>query len=339
MQIFAESFERYKAAVFSDASLLQNFLERWTTNFGLSQSITTGRNGQGLSMPFGATVSKTLAHGAEWVVGFAFRSDSIPTTNAGIWGLNNNSNALVGINFNVDGTLSLQAAGSIAVSQRALHKSRWYYIEAHVTLSGATPIMVAAELRINGKVECSGSGSTGANASAQLSNDATGNVHTFAGPTGGGTFDDIYIKDAAGYYGDIRIIALYPNGDVVTGWTPSAAGTHYTLVNEHPADEDVTYVKTATANLQDIYDWQDCPGFSGTIKAIDISALARKDDEGTKSFKIVVGDTGTEAASDEFFVSDTYEYYEYGLETDPATGLAWTQAGFNAKRFGVKLIS
>ncbi len=150
----------------------------------------------------------------------------------------------------------------------------------------------------------------------------------------------MYIKNTAGYYGDIRIVALFPNGDGATlQWTPSTGVTHYLMVNTHPVDL-TKYLKDLTPGDIDTWDWEDCPGFSGTIPAINISMDARKDDEGTKSFKIVVGNTGTEAESDEFFVSNlTPEYYEFGLELDPGTGLPWTQVGFNAKQFGVKLIS
>jgi hypothetical protein len=68
--------------------------------------------------------------------------------------------------------------------------------------------------------------------------------------------------------------------------------------------------------------------------------LAQKDDEGTKSFKIVTGATGTDAQSDEFFVSSANpEYYEFSLKLDPQTGLPWTAAGVNALIAGVKCIS
>ena len=55
------------------------------------------------------------------------------------------------------------------------------------------------------------------------------------------------------------------------------------------------------------------------------------------AFKTVVGDTGTEANSGDFYLEDSYVYHHFPFDTDPATGLAWTRAGFNAKRFGVKV--
>ena len=147
------------------------------------------------------------------------------------------------------------------------------------------------------------------------------------------------MKDTTGYYGDIAIVGIFPNGDGgESDWTPISGSIHYLMVNSHPVDLS-KYLFDLTPGDLDTWNWDDAPGFSGTIKAINIGMDARKDGEGTKSFEIVVGTTGTEAHSDEFFVSDlTPEYYEMGLETDPATGVAWTLAGFNAKEFGIKLI-
>lgn len=346
INLFADSFSRYKVATCSDPDLFGNMVSRYTSvNNGPGvQIISTGRNGQGLTLFAGNGISKTLPHSGRWVTGFAFRYNTTPG-NSFIYSAANNNAPLVNIDLNLDGTLSIRAGNSntIAVSARTLFQDRWYYVELDAEFSGTTPITCTAELRVNGHVEASGSGSTSVNASSLLSGDATANYHTLAGTPGPGgncSFDDLYIKGSAGYYGDIRIIALFPDGDGATlQWTPNSGVVHFDRVNTHPVDYTKYLYEVLAGNI-DTWDWEDCPGFSGTIKAINLSALARKDDEGTKSFKIVVGNTGSEAESDEFFVSDvTPEYYEYSLDEDPATSLPWTQAGFNAKQFGVKLIS
>lgn len=351
-ELLAESFGRYKVANFNDASLHDNFQQRYTT-LNLDQfceiTSTEGRTGNGIVLAVGGRgFTKTMSHTARWVTGVAlkFTTGTSPGSTSIFYTVLNNDTVLFRVGHDADGTLSLYAGNNpipFAVTTRALLDERYYYIEADVTFSGSTPITATGELRINGHVEASGSGSTSVNASSLLSNDTTANVHSFAAPGNTGSrmvMDDLYIKNAAGYYGDIRIIALFPDGDGATlQWTPNSGTVHFDRVNTHP--EDLTkWLQDLTAGHIDTWNWQDCPGFSGTIKAVNISALARKDDEGTKSFEIVVGNTGTEAHSPEFFVSDaTPEYYEYSLETDPATGLAWTQVGYNAKQFGIKLIS
>ena len=342
--VFAESFSRYKVTDFGDTDLQANFYSRYT-NGGLSNNFASinsnGRNGACISVGRGSgSFFKTLPHSSEWVTGFAYRIDGAGAGGVDeFYSIGNNNTLLFSLRQAIDGTLVMYAGPNvIAVTERALLKSRWYYIEVDVSFSGST-ITTTAELRINGHVEASGSASTAVNISSLLSGNAKGNVHTFSalGAVGGGnSFDDVYIKNASGYYGDIRVVALFPNGDASpTDWTTHGSGTHYLDVNTHPVDL-TKWVESNTVNQVDMWDWEDCPGFSGTIKAINIGLLARKNDEGTRSFKILTGST----LSDEFFVSDvTPEYYEWALETDPATGLAWTQVGFNATQWGPKLIS
>lgn len=341
--VFADSFSRYKVTDFSDTALQANFFSRYT-NGGLSNSFSSinsnGRNGACISLGRGGgNFFKTLKHSTEWVTGFAYRIDGAGS--AGVdefYSISNNATVLFSMRQAIDGTLAMYAGNSpIGVTERALIKGRWYYIECDVVFSG-NPVSVTAEVRVNGHIEMTGTGSSSVSTADLLSQNAKGNVHTFTGlgALGGGcSFDDLYIKNATGYYGDIRVVALFPNGDgSASDWTPTA-GSHYQSVNTHPADL-TNYVAASVVGDIDKWDWEDCPGFSGTIKAVNISMLARKDDEGTKSFKTITGTT----VSDDFFVSDvTPEYYEWSLEDDPAAGPGWTQVGFNATQWGVKLIS
>lgn len=344
--IFKESFERYKVAASSDADLLANMRQRWTAASGFTID-TGGGLGTGRAECLNGVISKTLPHSSRWVVGFRFRYTAPSLSTAQIYMLRNNNILLFDLLQNPDATLAIRIAnGGTATTNRALFQNTHYYIEMDISLTGTTPISVTAELRINGNVEASRVASTGINASSLLSNAADANFHTF-NPTSGGLgsgswITDLYIKNSAGYESDVRERAVYPNGDGATlQWTPSTGTVHNTLVNSHPVDL-TKWVSTATINNIDLWDFENCPAFTGDLLAVNISVLAQKDDEGTKSFKIVCASAAgvVEALSDEFFVSSNLaEYYEWSLALDPATGVAWTQAGFNAKQWGVKLIS
>lgn len=337
--LFKESFERYDVGSISGA-LLDNVLSRWTSVSAVPVIIAGGRNGHAISCGQ-ASFSKTLPHGARWVVGFAYRLNTTPSGDVEIYRLANNVNSLCRLLQDGDGTLSIRAGNSnvIAVSTRAINEGRWYYIELDMTVGGSTPITMTAELRINGHVETSGNGSVGFNSADNLSQDATGNAHSFSGIPGVGNscdFDDLYIKNEAGYEGDPKVIPAYPSGDGGTvQWTPQSGTSHFAMVDTHPVDL-TKWVETTGTNNIDL--WQFVLPNSGPIVAINFSVLARKDDEGTKSFKIVCGPGGTDTLSDEFFVSDvTPEYYEFSLKLDPSTGSAWTPGGTITA--GVKLIS
>jgi len=354
--LFADSFGRYKVAnSTSDTSLFTNLQQRYTevANGGGGVAVdAAGRTNNALRCYDGAGVSKTMPHSARWVTGFAFKYDFNTPGNAAVYEIRNNDAILFSLSIHPDGTLSLGAnENHIAVTDRSLFDNTWYYLEIDAEFTGTTSVTCAASLRINGHVEATGSGTVSGGVTAggllsypvDTSGHPSGNVHVWTGPTGGGIggsgwFDDLYVKNAAGYYGDIRIVPLVPNGEGTTlQWTPDLGTVHYDRVNTIP--EDLTkWLESNTVGNIDTWNWQDCPSFTGTIPAINISILADKDDEGTRAFEIVVGPTGTLAASQDFYVSDVVpEYYEYGLENDPNTAAPWTQAGFNATQWGIKL--
>lgn len=344
--LFKDSFSRYKVATSGDSSLVTNIQERYTFARGTWAIDTSGGIGPELQL-VGGSVGKTLAHSSRWVGGHRYRYISTSLGNSDIYQLLNNDKIMASVAQNADGTLSLKTNNGgtvLGVSTRSLFSGIRYYVEWDFTLSGSSPVSVLGELRINGHVETSGSGSTGYNANQLLSGAADANLHAFNGTAGGaGTgswIKDIYLKNEAGYDGDTHIVALYPASDGgILQWTPNSGLVHFNRVNSHPVDI-TKWLQTATPGNIDLWGFDSLPVFSGTIEGINISVLAQKDDEGTKSFKIVTGATGTDFQSDEFFVSATNpEYYEAYLKTDPQTGLAWTQAGVNALKAGVLCVS
>jgi len=350
--LFKDSFKRYKVATSADADLLANMRQRYTSAAGFAIDNTGGLSGSRVELFLqNGAIAKTTPHAARWVVGHRYRYLSTALSNGSIYELFNNDVLLAILRQNVDGTLSMltnNGATSLLVTDRSLFSNTRYMLEWDIQLTGGTPITCAVELRINGHVEGSGSASSGINASSLLSFPTTGGVdanrHKFSAAAGGaGTgswITDLYLKNYASYEGDIRNVPLYPASDGgILDWTPNSGSTHFDRVNTHPVDI-TKFLKTATPGDIDLWGFDSLPAFSGTILGLNISVLVQKDDEGTKSFKIVVGSTGTDAESDEFFVSTTNpEYYEFSLKLDPATGLAWTAAGVNALIAGVKCIS
>ena len=110
-----------------------------------------------------------------------------------------------------------------------------------------------------------------------VTKDATGNYHVFSGITGVGNsvdLDDIYIKNEAGYEGDIRVKAAYPSGDGGTlMWTPQSGGSHFAMVDTHPVDL-TKWLETATPNDIDLWtndqpkNHYRCPSCARTVQRI-----------------------------------------------------------------------
>ncbi len=132
---------------------------------------------------------------------------------------------------------------------------------------------------------------------------------------------------------------VFPNGDTgVADFTPNSGAVSFDRVKEHGPDDDSTYIEGGVVGNKTILDWDDIPGFSGTIPFVQSSLYLRKTAEGSRAARFVTGASGTESNSDDFYLGDNYVYYEdFGQEADPATSLAWTRAGFNAKQFGIEI--
>jgi hypothetical protein len=272
--LFKDSFKRYdQAGNQSIAAFVANMQQRYTFLRGTFGIDTTGSLPPELLLQ-NASIGKTLAHSSRWVCGHRYRYTSTGLGNSAIYQLFNNSFVLFSLQQNADGTLAIFAGNitpgngtTLGVTNRSLFANIRYYAEWDVTLSGSSPIICTAELRINGHVEASGSGSTTVATSQLLSGNPDANLHVFAAATGGlGTgswIKDLYIKNEAGYEGDVRIVPIYPAGDGGTlQWTPNSGTVHFDRVNTHPVDV-TKFLKTATPGNIDLWTFDTLPAFSG----------------------------------------------------------------------------
>lgn len=354
---FIESWSMYGASS-SSGVLNPRIAARWNSpqiaSGGGEIDLTAGRLGNpALLISSGSNVGKTMSHQAHWISGCGFKTNNISAGGGGIFTLYNNNVRLFQLNFNPDGTMSLTGANQSQIigttPDPIMFNGAWIFWEVDVTFSGTTNITCTAELKVNGVVKIASAGiATGVDKANLLSNSATANFFTL-GPglvsPGGSVFDgSFYIHNTGGavpgYWGDGRILKVVPNGDTAQAdWAPNSGSVHYDRVHELPKDDNVTYLADGVAGQKDSWDWENLSPLTGVIRTVQLSAAACKDDEGSKSFRTGVGNTLSEAVSDTFYVGDTYLFYHFNWDLDPATGLAWTIANFNAKRFGIEVVS
>lgn len=321
-----------------------NILRKWTTGSFVTIDSAGGRDSLGaLKVIPGGGVAKTLTHKAKWILGVAFAFDAEPNGGT-LLSISNNNVILCSVRFNEDHTFTLKAGGNIAgTSEVAVSAdvTNFNYVEMKAELKNGGPITVDASIRLNGEVILTVTGaSTGVNSSSLLSNSTTANVvglgssvnvfsHIF--------YDDFYACDGTAdgfghddYLGDVTIDCVYENGDITTDFaTHGGSGSHFNRVNEHSPDDDTTYVFDTTVAHKEEFDWEDISSFAGTLVAVHYLCYARKDDQGSKSFKQTMGGA---AIGDEHFVSDYYVYYSTPLDSNG--GSAWTVTNFNSQTFG-----
>ena len=100
----------------------------------------------------------------------------------------------------------------------------------------------------------------------------------------------------------------------------------------------VVYVKSATADDEDLYYYDPVDLTLGAIAFASIWPYAHKEDGGYRALRAVCKSVATEVDNGADLVLSTGDaYIPAAFETDPDTGDPWTIAGFNAAQFGPKV--
>lgn len=164
---------------------------------------------------------------------------------------------------------------------------------------------------------------------------STGSTFTYAGFEVRNAFlylDDVIVDDAQNWV-DVRFNGLIPNSDVTTDWTPSTGSTHYTLVDEVPYN-DADYLETNTDAQQEIYGLTDWTGTNKTPQMTVTWVRALKTTADTQKLKLIIksGATTDVGTAQDVFTAATY--LSRIDETDPNTGVAWTDSGIDAMQIG-----
>jgi hypothetical protein len=223
--------------------------------------------------------------------------------------------------------LALSPAGVLALG------GAYNYVEAKVSIASGSSGMV--QVRVNGQPVIS------LNAvNTFYAGSLTPNL-VFIYPQDRRRYDDLYINSALGLYnydfeGDVRIDTHYPNANGNSSqWNRSAGTLQFETIDEHPPDEDTTFNFTDTAGNKDTLGIQALiPVFAG-IRSVALVHRMRPE-SGTIDVTPVVRSAAVDHDGTLFTIASGYEYYQTIYETDPATVVPWTDAGFDAAEWGYK---
>jgi hypothetical protein len=329
--LWLDSFDHYVSA---------DLAEKYATTAGvLTISATTGRRGSGgvLVGSSGTLVTPTLASASTTaIVGVALKLSNLSLTPR----IDVRSGATVQASVKFD-------ASGFAVAQRgtatvlgtattgALSASVYAFIEIKVVVHPSTGSFI---VRVN---EAEVLNLTGVNTAA--SGSAAWDVVALIGSTGNPLYDDFYVLDGSGaaplnnLIGDCRVDARYPNNNGAhLQWTPTGDVNRWQCVDETAPDDDTTYNSTATVNDTDTHAVQDAPVVGGTLYGVQLCLSMKKTAPGTCSIAPVVRSASTTYAGTATNPTTSYAYACTPYGTDPGTGAAWTEAGFNAAEFGYR---
>jgi hypothetical protein len=158
--------------------------------------------------------------------------------------------------------------------------------------------------------------------SSQVSGSGVG-IHTL--------FDDIVIEDDNSVHlPECRIQQLRPNADGSTlDLVPSTGVNHYAVVDEAQVSTTDYLSGTSVGDL-DLLGVEDLSVIPGTILGLKAVGFGAKTDAASRSWNLGIESGGTVVNGSDLSLTTDPSYYEHDLETDPDTGVEWTQSGVNA---------
>lgn len=357
--LFMDSFDHYanadlgeKWSTITDSGSIGESTTRIVAAIGrrASQGLrlqTTGGAGNSET----GSVSVTLTPGdATCIVGLAlnqataFSGYEVGTTEG------NASNVIVSVRqgattqvwfrLNADGTISaLRATTVLGTTTAVLVVNTYSYLEFKVTINDTTGVV---QIRNNGVLVLDLSAQDTANGAAGWNNIRLGTVGQASG-TVQRYYDDLYVLDGTGsaplntVLGDVRVDARYPTAEgASSAWTPLSGTDNALMVDETAPDDDTTYVSTSTTGATDTHVTQDAPVAGAAIYGVQHCLNMKKADAGPCTVAPVVRYSTTDYTGSDLSPSTSYAYGLVVQETNPGTGVQWTDTDFNASEFGYK---
>jgi hypothetical protein len=355
--LFMDSFDHYATA---------DLQAKWTANVLGSQFVNSilasGRRGSGCFRiaPNGVQSSSTITYLNKTLapvdpttciigVAFAISSATVPgTLGLPVATVRDGSTTQLTLRLNNNLTLSVlrgSPSGTLlGTTASAISAGSFAYLEWKVVIH---PTAGTVDLRINGVSALSLTTQNTRNTANNSWNnitlgppDSVGSIWgTIAGTV---DWDDLYVLDGSGsaplngFLGDVRVDARYPTAaGATTAWTPST-GANWAAVDDAAPNADTDYTASSTVGQTDTFTTQDAPVVGATIYGVQHCLNLKKMDAGVCAVAPVVRHSGVDYPGADLVPSTAYVYGLQIAAVNPGTGVAWTEAGFNAAEFGYK---
>nr|CAX84104.1 uncharacterized protein [uncultured bacterium] len=312
------------------------YLGKWTAiAASASMASSGGRFNSGyLALTSASTFSRAFDPQPTWVVGFARMTT--PTLHpCDILVFADGASEQIVIRNDAAGAIAIDRGSTQLVLSNGgiITPETWAFFEIKVTIADTGGSVL---VRINGAEVVAID-----NADTKATANASANTITFGGSGNAvayARYDDIYILDGTGtindFQGDCRVRTLLPAADDTVQFARSTGAYNYANVDDANPDDDATWNESGTPGDKDLLAFNDLPANPGTIKCIQVSVRARKDDAGARSLRTKVNSGGTEANGAANALGSTYLYYADVFATDPASGAAWAEAAVNSSSYG-----
>lgn len=333
------------AVLFMDGFEVRDGALKWDSVSSYTTAKATPRVGTGtyyaISSSSSLTLSKTIPAATRVTAGIAMRVNTYSDFYPPLTFYSDNGtaqNIIVGLNSSGYLVVYRESYGGtvLGTGTTQLRLNVWFYLEVQATVSSTSGTV---EVRVNGAAtpEISFTGNT---KSSWATNDTIDQV-TFSGET---DMDDCYILDSTGmtnttFLGDIRVVALMPNGNGSYSQLLGSDGNstdNYLLVNEQPYSTS-NYVGSSTVGQRDTYLMADLPAATTSVLSVQNNLIAGKSDAGAASLKPVLDIGGSLQYGPTRVLGTSYASYHDVYDTNPATTVNWTIADVNSLEDGMEV--
>lgn len=247
-----------------------------------------------------------------------------------------------------DGTWNLYrgtfSGGTLLATSAVVTTGVVYYIELLVTISATVG---AYELRINEVSMFSAANVNTRNGAYDDIQRVTVNGRLTNGGTINCYVDDFVIYDAitpfpnsTNYFpGNCKVECLIPSGPgSVTGWA-KFNDSNFKNVDERPKNDDTDYNYSGIVNASDLYAMSNMSSSSGSIRGVQLTYAARKEDVLTRATRPLIRTGGVTYAGSNDSLTTSYVYYDERWTFNPQTASDWTIAEINSIEAGIQTTS
>lgn len=245
----------------------------------------------------------------------------------------NNTTSHIQVELRSSGALRVASASFSHDTSSTYLIDTWYEIEIAATINNATG---SYKLTVDGVVPNKSGGGTMDQSGLDTQNGATTTVDRVN--SGGGiaidSYSDDHAIDAAGNaIGLGQVETLYPDGAGDLAQMTPSAGSNFQCVDEATQNGDTDFVSNAASSKRDCYTFQN-RSVTGTPRAIQVTITAKLT-SGTPTFKnfLRIGGVDYDGATTHTATSG-YKCYAEVWNTNPATGLAWTDSDIDGLQAG-----
>ena len=335
---FIDGFDHY--------TTLAQMLYKWTTtSSGNAAPNQTGRRAGSLAATTGGGIgyfSKVLDSQSTWIIGFAFKIASAPTSERTFLVLYDTSGtAQVSLSLTTAGLIQAYRGDMVtllASAASALSSSGWCYLEMKATIADSGG---SIEVRKDGAPILTYTGDTKSSSSNATA--CTFRLGCSAGGAGAYLIDDLYVCDGTGsvnngFLGDVRVDTLFPSGTgSLSQFTPTGSVNNWENVDEASPDSDTSYNAADTVGSIDAFTFSDLSAQNAIIMGVQLNNLACKDDAGSRVLHALTRVDGTNYEGADAALSDSYVDHRQIWQQNPATASAWTETDVNNAEFGYKV--